>query len=193
MDTTQYGSKKQLIALIRKVVIEQETGLVSVLTDTKHAVILKFFDGKLIHLHSRTREIEDVIQVLNESEWVKFKFASVTMENRQEIMPVETFIQLIEVDDITDVTADPTPTVPNLGPVNGVAQGSRESEPLNELLVKIVSEYVGPIADMIVEEAFENNSDPIRAIEFIAEMIPDPNQAETFRIAARKATQIISI
>ena len=193
MAETQYGSKRQLIALIRRVVGEQQTGLVSILTDTKHAVILKFFEGRLIHLHSRTREIEDVVQVLNECEWVKFKFASVTMENRPEFMPIETFLQLIETEDSEDFTTDPTTTIPNAGSLTNVARGSRETEPLIELLVKIASEYVGPVADMVVEEAFENDDDPIRAIEYIAEMIPDTRHAADFRAEARKATLLISL
>ncbi len=193
MAETQYGSKRQLVALIRRVVSERQTGLVSILTDTKHAVLLKIFEGKLVHLHSRTRNIEDVVQVLNECEWVKFKFASVTMENRPEFMPIETFLQLIETEDSEDVTTDPAPAMPNAGSLTNVARGSRETEPLIELLVKIASEYVGPVANMVVEEAFENDDDPIRAIEYIAEMIPDSRHAADFRAEARKTTQLISL
>lgn len=192
MAETQWGSKRQLIALIRRVVSEQQTGLVSILTDTKHAVLLKFFEGRLIHLHSRTREIEDVVQVLNECEWVKFKFASVTVENRPEFMPIETFLQLIETEDSEDVTIDSTPTIPNAGSHTNVARRSRETEALIELLAKIASEYVGPVAEMVVEEAFENDDDPIRAIEYIAEMIPDSRHAADFRAEARKTTLLIS-
>ena len=192
MAETQWGSKRQLIALIRRVVSEQQTGLVSILTDTKHAVLLKFFEGRLIHLHSRTREIEDVVQVLNECEWVKFKFASVTVENRPEFMPIETFLQLIETEDSEDVTIDSTPTIPNAGSFINVARRSRETEALIELLAKIASEYVGPVAEMVVEEAFENDDDPIRAIEYIAEMIPDSRHAADFRAEARKTTLLIS-
>ena len=199
MAKTQNVSKGQLVKLMREIVGAQETGLISILTNTRHAVLMKFFAGKLIHIHSRTRDIGDVIQVLNESDWVKFKFTRMPMDDLPEFMPMTTFLDLIEVedDDDTTVTAalesneavDVTPaTAPAPAPGTKSDQSISETRAIRELLIKIASEYVGPVAEMVVEEAFENNSDTEKVIEFIADSIPDPAHAAEFRAAAHKAT-----
>ena len=193
MAETLYGTKSQLINLIREVVGAKETGLVSVLTDTNHAVLLKFYAGKLIHLHSRTREIGDVVQVLNESGQVRFKFAHFFLEAEPELMPIESLLQLIETG-INEAVATKSPSkIPDNGVTTDVEQSSSELEPIKELFTRLASEYVGPIVDMLVDEAFENNNDPMQAIEFIADMIPDTDQAASFRSQAHKATKIIPL
>lgn len=193
MAETLYGTKSQLINLIREVVGAKETGLVSVLTDTNHAVLLKFYAGKLIHLHSRTREIGDVVQVLNESGQVRFKFAHFLLEAEPELMPIESLLQLIETGNNEVVATKSSPKIPDNDVTTEVEQSSSELEPIKELLANLASEYVGPIVDMLVDEAFENNNDPMQAIEFIADMIPDRDQATSFRSKAHKATKIISL
>ncbi len=193
MAETLYGTKSQLMHLIREVVGAKETGLVSVLTDTNHAVLLKFYAGKLIHLYSRTREIGDVVQVLNESQQVRFKFAHFSMEAEPELMPIESLLQLIETGNNEIVATKSSPNIPDNDVTIDVGQSSSELEPIKELFTELASEYVGPIVDMLVDEAFENNNDPMQAIEFIADMIPDRDQAASFRSKAHKATRIIPL
>ena len=201
MAKTQNVSKGQLVKLMREIVDAQETGLISILTNTRHAVLMKFFGGKLIHIHSRTRDIGDVIQVLNESDWVKFKFTRMPMDDLPEFMPMTTFLDLIEVEDEDDTTvtaglesieaADVTPaTAPVPAPAPGTKADASigEGKAIRDILVKVASEHVGPIAEMVVEEAFENNNDTEKMIEFIADSIPDSAHAAEFRAAAHKAT-----
>jgi len=70
MASTQFISKKKLIAVIRKIADAKGTGLVSILTDTQRAVLLKFSRGKLIHAYSRSRDIAVVVQVLIKTDFV---------------------------------------------------------------------------------------------------------------------------
>ena len=181
MADTLFVSKIQLIALIRKVVGRQKTGLVSILTDNEQAVLLKFAEGKLIHSYSRGRDIGEVIQVLNESIYVKFNFVPISIPSGPELMPIDNFIQLMEANSSHDIEPDLFPTIPG-----ATAKNSRAVEPLKELLVNIASDFVGPIADMLVDEAFENSSDPVIVIENIAENIPDSKQAAKFLALAAK-------
>ena len=188
-DTTILGSKNQLVDLIKQIVEAEDTGLVSILTNTKHAVLLKFFLGKLIHIHSRTRDISDVIQVLNESEWVKFKFANITMENSSELMPIDTFLDLIDSGIDQSITTQPnyattTPeSVTNKTKIDGV------SDQLNKALVEVTSEYLGPVAELMVDEAFELSNDPIQVIEYLAGMITESQRAAEFRQAGLQAVR----
>ena len=110
-----------------------------------------------------------------------------------------TFLDLIEVEDDDDTTitaglesneaVDVTPaSAPAQAPGTKSYESISEEKAIRDILVKIASEHVGPIAEMVVEEAFENNSDTEKVIEFIADSIPDPGHAAEFRAAAHKAT-----
>ena len=108
-------------------------------------------------------------------------------------MPIESLLQLIETGNNEVVETKSSPKIPDNDVTTEVEQSSSELEPIKELLANLASEYVGPIVDMLVDEAFENNNDPMQAIEFIADMIPDRDQATSFRSKAHKATKIISL
>ncbi len=187
MASTQFISKKKLIAVIRKIADAKGTGLVSILTDTQRAVLLKFSRGKLIHAYSRSREIAVVVQVLIETEFLKFSFTSVPVENQPELIPIDTFIEMLESSDNIDLVTGSTPrrTV-----VADSKPADLTREPLQELLVDIASEYIGLVAEIVVEESLENSSNTLEAIEAIAAMIPDADRAESFRQAVENSINL---
>ena len=189
-DITMLGSKNQLVDLIKQIVETEDTGLISILTNTNHAVLMKFFEGKLIHIHSRTRDISDVIQVLNESEWVKFKFANITMENLSELMPVNTFLDLIDSGIDQSITTQPNYAATTSESVtNNKTKIDGVSDQLNKALVEVTSEYLGPVAELMVDEAFELSNDPIQVIEYLAGMITESQRAAEFRQAGFQAVR----
>ena len=180
MASTQFISKKKLIAVIRKIADAKGTGLVSILTDTQRAVLLKFSRGKLIHAYSRSREISVVVRVLIETDFVKFSFTSVPVENQPELIPIDTFIEMLESGDSIDLV---TGSTPQRIVVADSEPNDLTREPLKELLVEIASEYIGLVAEIVVEESLENSSETSEAVDTIAAMIPDADQAEAFRRA----------
>ncbi len=188
-DITMLGSKNQLVELIKQIVETEDTGLISILTNTNHAVLMKFFEGKLIHIHSRTRDISDVIQVLNESEWVKFKFANITMENLSELMPVNTFLDLIDSGIDQSITTQPNYATTTSESVTNKTKIDGVSDQLNKALVEVTSEYLGPVAELMVDEAFELSNDPIQVIEYLAGMITESQRAAEFRQAGLQAVR----
>jgi hypothetical protein len=54
-------------------------------------------------------------------------------------------------------------------------------DPVKAQMLEIATEYMGVVAEMIVDEAFENNSDVGKAIDYIGNAIPDANQSKAFR------------
>jgi hypothetical protein len=103
------------------------------------------------------------------------------MEDAPELMPIGTFIQLMEAGNSDDDETYTSLTIPNAS-----AQNSRPTELLKKSLTEITTEYLGPIAEMMVDEAFEGSSDPVLALEYIAELIPDEKQSAKFLAAATK-------
>ena len=187
MASTQFISKKKLVAALRKVGEAKATGLISFLTDSQRAVLLKFSQGELIHAFSRSREISVVLQVLIETDFVKFSFTPVPVENLPELMPIEEFVQKLEsgISSVVDSNARPQQTVAADSDPTDITR-----EPLKELLVDLASEYIGLVAEIVVEESLENNNDTFEAIEAIAAMISDPDRAGAFREAVENGINL---
>lgn len=180
MAKTQFISKKRLISVIRKIADSKGTGLVSILTDTQRAVLLKFSRGKLIHCYSRSRDIAVVLQVLNETNFVKFSYTTVPAENLPELMSIDTFTEILESAGNRGVKSSSTT---QRSEVTGTEQTDITREPLKELLVDIASEYIGLVAEIVVDESLQINGDAFAVIDSIAEMISDPEREAAFREA----------
>ena len=184
MAGSQFVEKNQFIAFIEDVIENRKTGLVSILTEHKRSILLKFSQGILIHSYSRSRDIGDVIQVINESARIKFDIAPIPVEEGNEILPGTILLQLLQTGASTEAGSAPP----------GVAD-SRNSEihSARELLENLAAEYVGMVAEIIVEEALDMSGSLEEAIDNIAESIPDPEQSASFRSNARKQTRLISL
>jgi len=180
MAKTQFISKKRLISVIRRIGDSKGTGLVSILTDNQRAVLLKFSRGMLIHCYSRSRDIAVVLQVLNETDFVKFSFTSVPVENLPELMSIDTFTEILESGDNRGVKSSSTPQQIVVAKSD---QTDITREPLKELLVDIASEYIGLVAEIVVDESLDSNADTFAVIDTIADMIPEPERAAAFREA----------
>lgn len=187
------SSKEEFLNLLREVIETQSTGLISVVTNTKHSVMFRFSEGKLIGVHSRHRKLSAVISELNECGSLKFKFNANSPDNKPEIVPGDKFLRLMEAGIGNEIEDDTSPTDPTSGDGLQALPSSSTSDPAKLYLAKIASEYVGPVADMLVEEAFEDNDDVNEAINFIAQMIPDPEQATAFRMEAANVSDITAI
>lgn len=193
MAETPNGSKKELLETLEEVFNTQGTGLISVVTNTKHSVMFRFSEGKLIGIHSRHRKLSAVINELNECNSLKFSFNTNAISDKPEIVPGDKFLRLM-VAGIGNAANDNTiPTGPASEEGIQAMPSSNLSEPVKIYLAKIASEYVGPVADMLVEEAFEDSDDVAQAIDFIAQMIPDPQQALAFRAETKNITDITEI
>jgi len=203
----QFVPKQQLFGQIRTIVSTRDTGFLTILTDTKRSVLLRFSAGRLTHSHCRSKDVAEAIQVLTECDSVKFTYASAQVENRPEIMAAETFLQLIDpggdggmggspavapmpppvaAQPATEFYEDLLPQVAESMRSNEVNQGGGAlSAELKHSLVQLALEYVGPMASMIVDDAFESAQTASQAIDQITSMIPDAVQSAAFREAAR--------
>jgi hypothetical protein len=176
MAQPQFVDKSKLYAQLVDIVENQETGFLTILTDTNRSVLLRFSNGKLTRLHCRSKEAGEAIQVLTESAMVKYTYVTAPEDDEPELMPTSSFLQLID---------------PANGMTTSMAAGVRvsggkavEVDPIKAQLLEIATEYVGIVAEMIVEEAFEENRQVGQAIDYVCEAIPDKNQARAFRKAA---------
>lgn len=191
MVDSQFVAKTSFIAFIKDIIQTGKTGLVSVLTESKRSVLLKFSKGVLIHVYSRSRDIGDVVQVINESNRIKFSMVPIPPENGIEIMPGKILLQLLQTGSSGE--AGESDVAEQKSAVRASSSVNLEIQAAKELLESLTSEYVGMVAEVIVEEALEVSGSLEEAIDNIASSIPDPEQSAAFRAEARKQTRLISM
>ena len=185
MAQSQFVPKANLFQQLGEIIKNQETGFLTILTDSNRSVLLRFSRGKLTRLHCRSKEAGEAIQVLAESVMVKYTYASSPEDTEPELMPADSFLQLIDPGGINGSSAIDAPIVSS----GNVAMG----DPVKSQMLEIATEYVGIVADMVVEEAFQDNNDVGKAIDYIGNAIPDANQSKAFRRAALEHFSSIDI
>ncbi len=178
MAQSQFVSKSKLFDQLSEIVSQRETGFLTILTDTNRSVLLRFSLGKLTRLHCRSKEAGEAINVLAECNLVKFSYAVAPVDNEPELMPANIFLQLINPGGDIDEPMDSLSVVSH--------SGMFVSDPIKVQMLELATEYVGIIAEMIVDEAFEDDAGVSEAIDYIANTIPDETQAKAFRAAARQ-------
>jgi hypothetical protein len=116
---------------------------------------------------------------------VKYTYVNAPEDDEPELMPTSSFLQLID---------------PGNGGVASNATGARLStgkpadvDPVKTQLLEIAVDYVGIVAEMIVDEAFEEDRTVGEAIDYVCSAIPDQNQARAFRKAALEHFSSIDI
>ena len=169
----QFVPKAKLIDQLQQITGNQETGLLTILTENNRSIFLRFSSGRLTRLHCRSGEAGEAIQMLAESSMVKFTYANAPEDDHAELMPADSFLQLI----------DPGSDANGATPIVSSGEMSM-GDPVKAQMLEIATEFIGVVAEMIVDEAFDGNNDVGKAIDYIGSSIPDPNQSKAFRKAA---------
>ena len=185
MAQSQFVPKTQLFRQLNEIISTRDTGLLTILTESNRSIFLRFSRGKLTRLYCRSGEAGEAIQMLAEGSMVKFTYANAPEDEEPEFMPTDSFMQLIDPGGDGGVSSRP----------RSVIAGGRRSgdNPVRAQLIEIATEFMGVVAEMIVDEAFESGNNVAAAIEYIANAIPDNNQAQAFREAAREHFSSIDI
>ncbi len=170
----QFVPKVKLIEHLHQITANREPGLLTILTENNRSIFLRFSNGRLTRLHCRSGEAGEAIQMLAESNMVKFTYATAPEDDQSELMPADSFLQLI--DPGGDASGGGAPVVSS----GEMSMG----DPIKAQMLEIATEYIGVVAEMIVDEAFEGNNDVGKAIDYIGNAIPDANQSKAFRKAA---------
>ncbi|MFT5113559.1 MAG: hypothetical protein ACI8P9_002890 [Parasphingorhabdus sp.] len=192
---TNFLPKQVLFDQLSQIHGNRETGFLTILTDSKRSVLLRFHGGRLTHCNCRSKEISEAIQVLMECELVKFTYVPGAVENRPEIMPTENFLQLINPGGTNSgsFSANEPPAISNApmaapfsqAPTTPkVQQAPMIDMALYQALSSIAEEYLGLVGDMVVSDALNKNQSVPDTIEEVANSIPDVGQANAFRAAA---------
>jgi hypothetical protein len=175
---------------LRQVADSGENGAFTVVTDSGRSVLLRLSAGGITSSHCRSRDIEAAIAALAPSEAVRYTFTRLTPENKPELIGIDDFLRRIDAYVAPGATpavqhadtrgpAPPTAAAPSRAGVPG--RGTSIREDLEALAVDVI----GPVAQVLVEEALANSDTVHGAIEMIARAIPNGEVGNRFRAAAR--------
>jgi hypothetical protein len=185
MAQSQFVPREKLFAQLEEIIKQQGTGLLTILTDSERSVFLRFSQGRLTRLHCRSGEAGEAIQMLAESVMVKYSYTAAPEDSEAELMPTDSFLQLIDPGGNADSSALPPTIVSSADPSVG--------DPIKAQMLEIATDYMGIVAEMIVDEAFDGNTDVGKAIDYIGNAIPDANQSRAFRSSALEHFSTIKI
>lgn len=205
MSTAPFVSKNDLLRAIQGIASTADTGILTILTDTRRSVLLRFSHGKLVQVHCRSRDVGDAVTVINECVGLKYTFVPAQPEHRAELMPVDTFVRMLDPGWNDVVAAPPRDAATSPSGFSSAAPNDRtallppfadlldedesrtptvgEGPPaaLREALTRVAMNFVGPMAPILVADAMDPWVSVSDTVERIASMIPDEAQARGFR------------
>ena len=185
MAGSNFEDKSRFIAFIEDIIGNSRTGLVSISTESGRSILLKFALGVLIHSYSRNVDIRDFLKVVNESDRIKFEITPIPVEQGTEILSGTQLLQLLQPEYRLEKEA--------ITPQAGGRSASPALQTTRQLLENIAAEYVGIVAEIIVEEAMDVSGSLNETIDKIASAIPSPEQSASFRSDARKKIRQIDL
>lgn len=96
MSASQFVPKSVLFEELRTIFLEKNSAMLSLLTETKRSVLMRFSNGRLTSARCRSWEIENTIEALAETETVKYSLIlSSVQEDKPTLMEAEAFWGMI--------------------------------------------------------------------------------------------------
>lgn len=91
MSATQFVPKSVLFDELRTIFLERNSAMLTLLTETKKSVLLRFSDGRLTSARCRSWEIENTIEALVETDSVKYSLIKSSAQDKPTLMEADDF------------------------------------------------------------------------------------------------------
>ena len=180
-------TRQELADKIKEIHTSAQSGVMSVVTEQGRSVSLRFFEGRITRIQSRGSDLQHAIGLLVEAEDLKFNFVESTVNEEPDQMPAMYIVELLEKGPTEDsIAAIETQEMQEVSEPNLAASASIDRATLKRVLTELALVHVGPIAELLVEQALSNSDTPELIIREISDNIPSENDARTFRTEARK-------
>lgn len=97
MATNQFVLKSELFNQLRSIFNQKQSGMLTLLTDTKKSVLMRFSGGELTSARCRSWDVVNTIEALLEAETVKFSYINNSSgEDKPPLMSANDFMLMIE-------------------------------------------------------------------------------------------------
>ncbi|MGB1310813.1 MAG: hypothetical protein ACPG47_06350, partial [Leucothrix sp.] len=89
MSANQFVHKSVLFEELRTIFLEKNSAMLTLLTETKKSVLMRFSDGRLTSARCRSWEVENTIEALVEAESVKYSLMKSSAQDKPTLMEAE--------------------------------------------------------------------------------------------------------
>ena len=96
MATDNFVPKSELFAQLRSIFTNKESGMLTLLTESKKSVLMRFSNGELTSARCRHWEVEHTITALLEADNVKYSYMASASEDKDPLMAAEDFMMMID-------------------------------------------------------------------------------------------------
>jgi len=91
MSASQFVPKSVLFEELRTIIVEKNSAMLTLLTETKKSVLMRFSEGRLTSARCRSWNVEDTIEALAETETVKYSLMSSSAQDKPTLMEADAF------------------------------------------------------------------------------------------------------
>ena len=95
MSASQFVPKSVLFEELRMIILEKNSAMLTLLTETKKSVLMRFSEGRLTSARCRSWEIENTIEALAETETVKYSLMKSSTQDKPTLMEADAFWGMI--------------------------------------------------------------------------------------------------
>lgn len=97
MTASQFQEKAELLKRIQRVFSREESGMLTVLTDTNRSVMMRFSSGELTSARCRSWDVKNTIDAILEAKTFKYTFTGGLVEDKAPLMSAQDFMDAISV------------------------------------------------------------------------------------------------
>ena len=95
MSASDFVPKSVLFEELKAIMEEKNSAMLTLLTETKKSVLMRFSEGRLTSARCRSWEIENTIEALAETETVKYSLMNSVAQDKPTLMEADTFWGMI--------------------------------------------------------------------------------------------------
>ena len=96
MITNDFVPKSELLAQLRSIFNNKESGMLTLLTHSKKSVLMRFSDGQLTSARCKNWELENTISALLENESFKYSYMPSAGEDKPALIAPDDFMMMID-------------------------------------------------------------------------------------------------
>ena len=98
MVSNQFVDKSELFELLRVIFTQGESGMLTLLTDAKKSVLMRFSKGELTSARCRSWDIENTVEAIRETKSVKYSYIHSSAEDKPQLLAAEDFMMMVDPD-----------------------------------------------------------------------------------------------
>ena len=172
MAQLEWTPLSKIVEFIKQLCAERRTGTLFMVSDENFMAQVLIDGGDIVSLMHRNRRGRDALAVVGKMKYAKYRFdtAFVAPSERHNLT----------TQDIFDYLGGATPNITPSVAASGVPASGAVTADIKATMQKVLMRYIGPMAEIICADHFEQATDVRALARLLADEIPDRAEAAKF-------------